>query len=153
MFSCFLALTIQEAAEHVGLTQSAIRYYDRKGLLPHVKRDKYNNRIFSEDDLIWIKLVKALRENDMPIEMVKEYVTLTAQGRQSLKTRFELMTTYQKQLEEKLDRDQANYITINRWINHFIKVLNDNDLSEFPKNVDKNFPESIKKTLRFDEDK
>jgi len=147
-----LIISIQEAAERIGITQSAIRYYDKKGLLPYVKRDKYNNRIFNEDDLIWIKLVKGLRETDMPIEMVKAYVDLTVNGRSSLEQRFKLMTEYQKMLEIRLNQDQAHYITINRWINHFITVLNDNKLDQFPKNIDQNFPDNIQKATTLDKE-
>lgn len=145
-------ISIREAAKRVGVTQSAIRYYDTKGLLPHVKRDEYNNRIFQENDLIWIKLVKGLRDTDMPIEMVKQYVDLTVQGRSSLENRFQLMAEHQKELEVRLQRDQAHYITVNRWINHFIKVLDDNKLDYFPENVDEGFPDKIKSETKIKND-
>jgi len=136
-------ISIREAADRVGVTQSAIRYYDKKGLLPNVQRDENNNRLFQETDLIWIKLVKGLRDTDMPIEMVKQYVDLTVQGRSSLESRFNLMTEYQRDLEMRMKLDQAHYITINRWINHFVKVMGNNKLNHFPDNVDENFPDKI----------
>mgnify|MGYP003365045814 FL=1 len=142
-----MIITIQEAAKRVGVTSSAIRYYDKNGLLPFVERDKYNHRIFHENDLIWIELIKALRETDMPIEMIQKYINLTVQGRSSLEERFNLMTEYQRQLEIKVTQDQAHCITINRWINHFIKVMNNENLDKFPDNVDKHFPEEVTKSI------
>lgn len=43
--------SIGEAATRLGIPESTIRYYEKKGLLPRMERDEAGRRIFTEDYL------------------------------------------------------------------------------------------------------
>ena len=45
-----MSYTISEAAEKVGIPPTTIRYYDKEGLLPNIKR-KNGIRVFEDIDL------------------------------------------------------------------------------------------------------
>lgn len=137
-------LTIQEAANRMGLSPSAIRYYDRNHLLPAVQRDKNNNRLFFEEDLIWIKMVQTLREMNMPIHTIRDYVNLAREGKSTVSTRLQLMSHHQAELLAELQQAQLRYVMANRWINHYVTVLTDPNLDQFPKQVNKDFADNLK---------
>ncbi|WP_125583815.1 MerR family transcriptional regulator [Levilactobacillus cerevisiae] len=137
-------MTIQEVAKLMGISQSAIRYYDHQQLLPSVKRDKYNNRVFTENDLAWIKMVITLRELGMPVPTIREYVQLSAEGKQTLRQRLKIMTDEQERILAELEKVQGHYIMINHWINHYVDVLVDPNLDKFPQGIDPTFPDHLK---------
>jgi DNA-binding transcriptional MerR regulator len=45
---------------------SSLRFYDKEGLLPFVKRNKAGNRIFTDSDLEWLGLICCLKKPACP---------------------------------------------------------------------------------------
>lgn len=65
-------MLINEIVYKVGLTKKSIRYYEEEGLLSP-KRNKNNDyREYSEEDIKTLKLIKFLRELNVPIEEIKK---------------------------------------------------------------------------------
>ena len=83
--------TIKQVATIEGLSTYTVRFYHEEGLLPHVQRDKNNNRIFSEEDLRWLHFIKCLRNMGMPLAQVKIYIDLCVIGDESVPERLELL--------------------------------------------------------------
>lgn len=51
--------TVKEAAMITGLTEHAVRFYTDKGLVPSVRRNKNNIRLFDEESINWLFGVNA----------------------------------------------------------------------------------------------
>ena len=85
-----MSYTISEAAEKTGLPPSTIRYYDKEGLLPNIKR-KNGIRVFEDMDLRLMGLLTCLKNTGMPIKRIRNYVELTSQGDASLQKRYEII--------------------------------------------------------------
>lgn len=85
-----MSYTISEAAEKTGIPPSTIRYYDKEGLLPNIKR-KNGIRVFEDIDLRLMGLLSCLKNTGMPIKRIREYVELTTQGDASLQERYEII--------------------------------------------------------------
>ncbi|WP_375178520.1 MerR family transcriptional regulator [Enterococcus rotai] len=66
----------KEAAEMFGLTADTIRYYERVGVIPPIKRDKNGYRVYTTRDLNWVYLAKSLRHAGVSIESLIEFATL-----------------------------------------------------------------------------
>lgn len=96
--------TVKEVAKILGLTEHTIRFYTDKGLVPSVKRDKNNNRLFDEASVNWLTGVKYLRDCGMPLEAVKEYVELCLEGDATIEQRYQIILrqreTARAQMEE-----------------------------------------------------
>lgn len=86
--------TMMQVCKECNLTYQALKYYCNEGLIPHVKRDKNNRRIFDEHDLKWIKDLTCLKKCGMSIKEMKIYLDLCLQGEPTIKQR-------QKMLEAK----------------------------------------------------
>ena len=62
---------INEVEHIVGLSKKSIRYYEENGLL-NPKRNKNNDyRIYSKEDIEKLKVIKFLRELNVPIRELK----------------------------------------------------------------------------------
>jgi len=72
-------MRIDEAAEHSGLTQDTIRFYEKSAMLPAIARDARGWRKFAPDDLEWLVVLERLRATGMPLDAVKEFAA-SAQG-------------------------------------------------------------------------
>lgn len=96
--------TVKEVAELLGLTEHTVRFYTDKGLIPGVKRDKNNIRLFDEEPINWLIGVKHLRESGMSLESIKEYVELCLEGDSTIDVRYQIILRQQeiarRQVEE-----------------------------------------------------
>ena len=72
--------TMMQVCKEANMTYQTLKYYCNKGLVPNVKRDKNNRRIFDERDLKWSKNLICLKKCDMNIQEMKEYLDLCMQG-------------------------------------------------------------------------
>ena len=79
--------TIGDASEIVGLPASTIRFYEKNGLLPNMRRNSNGIRMFTDEDIKWIRFLEKLKIGGMSIREMREYVKLSGQGDSTLKER------------------------------------------------------------------
>lgn len=105
-------LTVKEVAKLLNLTEHTIRFYTDKQLVPHLRRDKNNKRLFDNAAINWLLCIKHLRKCGMPVEEIKTYIDLCLEGDATIKERYEIMQKQKEiaklQLEEAKQR--AEYI-------------------------------------------
>ncbi len=53
--------SMKEVSEITGLSYDTLKYYSNEGLVPDVKRDRNNYRIFDEKILVGLKVYLVLR--------------------------------------------------------------------------------------------
>ncbi|MEC5250889.1 MerR family transcriptional regulator [Bacillus licheniformis] len=96
-----MGYSIKEVAEKVGLPTHTLRYYEKKGLLPFIKRDANGNRIFEEKDLSWLELVICLRKTDIALSELREIVNLTKEGDWTISKRKQILEKHKEKMLEK----------------------------------------------------
>jgi DNA-binding transcriptional MerR regulator len=74
-------MRIGALAEQLGTTPHAIRFYERRGLLPAPARSDNRYREYSEADAARLRLLIGLRQLDIPLEQAAELATMCAAGR------------------------------------------------------------------------
>ena len=84
--------TMMQVCKETGLTYQTLKYYCNEGLIPNVKRDKNNRRVFDERDVKWIKDLVCLKKCDMSIQEMKEYLALCLQGPSTILQRKEMLS-------------------------------------------------------------
>ena len=104
--------TMKEACKQTGLPYETLKFYCNQGLVPNVKRDKNNRRIFSDKDIAWIQSLNCLKNCGMTISEMKEYVKLCLAGEASIPERKEILKVKQDALREqmKLLQESIDYI-------------------------------------------
>lgn len=76
--------TMKQACELTKLSYETLKFYCNEGLVPNVKRDKNNHRIFDDRDIAWINSLNCLKNCDMSIREMKEYIALCLEGNPQL---------------------------------------------------------------------
>lgn len=69
----------------VGLSAKTIRFYEEKGIFKPLKRAGNKYRIFLNEDIRKLGLIKAIRELDIPLTDVKKLVEKCGKKLQSRK--------------------------------------------------------------------
>jgi DNA-binding transcriptional MerR regulator len=118
-----MTYTIQEAADKMGLTAYTLRYYDNHGMLPYVKRDENNNRIFDEVDLEWIHIIICMRKTGMPLKKIQHYLQLVVQGEQTVPERYQIMLEQQQRTLAEINELNQHLMTINKKVSHYADIL------------------------------
>lgn len=116
--------TVKEVADILEMSAHTVRYYTDLGLVPSVKRDQNNNRLFDERSVNWLRGVMCLRSTGMSIKAVKNYVDLCLEGDGTIYTRRKIIEDQKKQVEQKLKEteDQFEYISNKLiWYDNIIK--------------------------------
>lgn len=90
--------TMMQVCRETDMTYQALKYYCNEGLIPNVKRDANNRRVFDERDVKWIKDLVCLKKCGMSIQEMKEYLYLCLQGESSIPQRKEMLTRKQEAL-------------------------------------------------------
>lgn len=104
--------TMMQVCRETDLTYQALKFYCNEGLIPHVKRDKNNRRIFDDKDLKWIKDLVCLKKCGMSIQEMKEYLELCLEGPDTISQRKEMLTHKQEALRQSIREleDSVSYI-------------------------------------------
>lgn len=100
--------SMKRVCDETGLTYEGLKFYCNKGLVPNVKRDANNRRVFDEHDVAWIKSLTCLKGCDMSIKEMQEYLGLCLQGPASIPERQKMLAAKREALEEKLAEVQAS---------------------------------------------
>ncbi len=79
--------SMKEACRLTGMTYENLKFYCNEGLVPNVKRDHHNYRIFDDHDIQWIKSLNCLKNCGMSIAEMKEYLALCLKGEASIPER------------------------------------------------------------------
>ncbi|WP_019240565.1 MerR family transcriptional regulator [Bacillus sp. AP8] len=104
--------SMKEVCKQVGMTYETLKYYCNEGLIPNVKRDKRNYRVFDDRDIAWIKSLSCLKKCGMSIKEMKEYLNLCLIGESSIPKRKSILEFKKKALLEKLQEieESIDYI-------------------------------------------
>ena len=128
---------IKDASKKLNISIYTLRYYDKEGLTPFVKKDENGVRKYTEEDLEWIRLLMNLRDIDMPISNIKEYIQLYLQGDKTIDERRDLMCRYTEYIKKKIENTINNLEMAIRKLKHYdsavADILDDKDLFEFNK--------------------
>lgn len=94
---------IKEISRLYGLCTDTLRYYEEQGILsPRRAANQY--RMFGVQDIGNLNVVRSLRELDIPIKRIREYI-----HNRNIKNTLELFEEEEKLLQEKMERLKAQY--------------------------------------------
>lgn len=98
-----MSYTISQVAKMMGVTPSTLRYYDKEGLLPNVKRVN-GIRVFEDTDFPWLRILNCLKGTGMPIRQIKKYVDLCAEGDATLEQRYAIIKEQRQHVLDQIER-------------------------------------------------
>jgi DNA-binding transcriptional MerR regulator len=103
---------MKEACNEVSMTYEALKFYCNEGLVPNVKRDENNCRVFDERDINWIKGLTCLKNCGMSIQEMKIYLELCLAGEASIPARKIILAQKRDELLHRIAvlNDSVSYI-------------------------------------------
>jgi DNA-binding transcriptional MerR regulator len=94
---------IKDFAKITGISESAIRYYERIGVLHTARRLKNGYREFGDEDVQWMDFVTRLRKTGMPIVKIVEFSKLRELGNSTLPKRMAMLEEHERRLIHEID--------------------------------------------------
>ena len=94
--------TMKQVCKAADMKYETLKFYCNQGLIPYVKRDKNNHRVFDEHDLGWVKSLNCLKNCDFTIAEMKKYLALCLEGVPSIPTRQQMLARKDEALHEKI---------------------------------------------------
>ncbi|MBO6046682.1 MAG: MerR family transcriptional regulator [Erysipelotrichaceae bacterium] len=136
--------TIKDISKMTGLSAHTLRFYDKEGLLPFVKRDKNGVRVFTEDDFEALYTISVLKNVGMPIKKIHEFMDLYVQGNSTIPQRRALYeeqrVIVKKQIEEL--QEVLEFIDYKCWF--FEEAEKHHDINYYKAFPEEELPEQIK---------
>ncbi len=95
--------TVGEMAKKLNIPPSTLRYYDKEGLLPFVKRSGGGMRVFREEDFEWLQVIGCLKKAGMKLCDIKAFIILAMQGDETISDRLELIIKQKHEVEKEIE--------------------------------------------------
>jgi DNA-binding transcriptional MerR regulator len=99
---------MKDVCRETGMTYETLKFYCNEGLIPNVKRDVNNHRVFDDRDVAWIKSLTCLKNCGMSILEMKRYIALCLQGEASIPERKEILAQKRNELMKRMADLQAS---------------------------------------------
>jgi DNA-binding transcriptional MerR regulator len=91
-----------QVAEQTGFSLDTLRYYERIGLLDDIARNSGGRRVFTEEDVAWLRILRCLRDTGMPIQRMVRYAELARGGDETVAERLEVLREHDRDIDEKI---------------------------------------------------
>lgn len=100
--------TMKQACKLTNLPYETLKFYCNEGLIPNIKRDKNNYRVFDERNIRWINNMQCLKRCGMGIKEMKDYLKLCLEGQPTIPARMEMLAKHRKELLAKINELNEN---------------------------------------------
>lgn len=94
--------TVGEMARRLGVAPSTLRYYDKEGLLPFVKRSGGGIRVFKESDYEWLTIIECLKQSGLSIKEIRQYIDLCREGDATISQRLQLFANRRRAVQQQM---------------------------------------------------
>ena len=116
-------LTIQQMAEHSGLSAHTLRYYERVGLLHPIERTESGHRRYRADDAGWIGLITCLRETGMPIRDAIAFAEIVNRGEETIPERIAFLRAHEQSVRAQIAAMEERLRVISDKIDYYVSTV------------------------------
>lgn len=100
--------TMKDVCRETGMAYETLKYYCNEGLIPNVKRNQNNYRVFDDSDIAWINSLSCLKNCGMSIQEMREYIDLCLKGAASIPERKVILAQKREELLIKMAEIQGS---------------------------------------------
>ena len=99
-------MNISEVSKKYGISIDTLRYYEKEGLIPPVRRSESGLRDYSEQDCGWVEFIKCMRGAGLSIDTLRQYILLYGKGNRTLQKRKNLLIAERDKLQARIAQMQ-----------------------------------------------
>ena len=114
---------IRAVAKQTGIPETTIRYYDKEGLLPFLKRKESGYRVFDNQSLKMLQIINCLKDTGMSIKDIKQFAKWAQEGDSSLEERYELFERQRSVIQNKMAKLQDQLDVVNHKCHYYQAAL------------------------------
>src|ERR1700761_8763529 len=123
--------SIGEVSDLTGLTTHTVRFYEQEGLFfAPVRRDTAGRRVFTADEVEWLKVCTKLRSSGMPLPEIRRYAQLVVAGPGNEAERLEILRQHEAKVRQQVDDLQQALSVIHRKVEIYTRHLADGTADE-----------------------
>lgn len=110
--------SMKEACQLTNMTYETLKFYCNEGLVPNVKRNHRNYRVFDDHDIKWIESLNCLKSCGMTLAEMKEYLKLCLEGESTISERKIILAKKKEELIQSIS-ELENAISYIDWKQNF----------------------------------
>lgn len=98
--------TIGQVSEMTGLSSYTLRYYEKEGLLPFVKKNPSGIRVYNDSDIGWLSMIECLKASGLSIREIRRYIEWYNEGDSTLLKRLALFRKRREAILQEIETFQ-----------------------------------------------
>ena len=95
--------SITDVSKISGFSSHTLRFYEKIGLMPFVKRSVSGKRIYDEYDLQILKSISVFKKTGMTNKQIKDLGSLYLEGNKKVNEQRELLLSHKEDITKKID--------------------------------------------------
>lgn len=112
-------MRIKEIVIKTGLSASTIRYYEKLGIIRNIAKDENAIRVYTENDLNWIRFLKGFKGTRIPLKELIRYSDLYYQGDSTIDDRIHLLNRHGEYLTQSIAKLTSSLEFVKRKIEFY----------------------------------
>ena len=95
--------SISDVSNVSGFSAHTLRFYEKIGLMPFVKRAASGKRIYDEYDVQILKSISVFKKTGMTNKQIKDLGSLYLEGNKKVKEQRDLLLSHKEDITKKID--------------------------------------------------
>ena len=141
--------TIKDVSERLGIPASTIRYYEKKGLLPNIRRTKGGIRQFNEETIEWLKLIERLKKTGLSLAQIREFMDMSTQGDATIPQRLALFQRQRDAIQEEIRQLEEILHLVDYKCWYYETAKDEGTLQLLAQRSDEDFPQEYQEVRRW----
>jgi len=115
--------TVKQVSEMMDVSAHTLRFYDKMGLFPGLKRSDNQIRVFAEEDLHWVYIVVCMRKTGMSLSDIKSYIDLCKVGDKTIEQRYHIILEQKEKAELLVQEMEMRVEQLERKAQYYRKLM------------------------------
>ena len=142
-----MSYTIGQVAQKMGLTTHTLRFYDKEGLFPGMRRES-GIRKFSEQEIDALRVIECLKRSGLEIKDIKQFMDWCMEGASTYPQRKELFERQRRQVEAEMERmnQVLDMLKFKCW--YYEQAIQDGNEDRIKAMIPDNLPDGIREAYQ-----
>ncbi len=148
-----MSYSIGEISQRLDIAPSALRYYEKEGLLPFVERSDSGIRQFTDIDLEWLIIIDSLKKTGMPLKEIKDFVKMFKERDTTIARRLEIVLRHRAVIQQQVAKLNEIIKVLDFKEQYYLNALNEGKTMDLPDLTMEELPQelqAIRKRVRGD---
>lgn len=148
-----MTYSIGEISQRLDIAPSALRYYEKEGLLPFVERSDSGIRQFTDIDLEWLIIIDSLKKTGMPLKEIKEFVKMFEERDTTIARRLEIVRRHREVIQQQVAKLNEIIMALDFKEQYYQQAIDEGKTMDLPDLTMEELPpelQAIRKRVRGD---